>query len=229
MNYFSLFKPSDTLLMQRFKESLDPRRAECYLFGESGPRLTELVRQGAEDHGYRFDEAMDKGQGTIEQVMGQRVHKSLKQVQAYLLEEGVFVDEPVSLDPNDYRPFDMANYLKPVAEGGQGGFPIREYWIGNESGDGTINPGIDAYGVQVTDVNGVPVATRVGFPRFNPFLDTEYISDRPGENGNLIWADDFGFRIPAADVKAGAKAKRFQGFMAPGPNGAWGFKAADPV
>ena len=181
LNYPSIANSGNPPLVAAYLESLHPRRAELFLFisgarNEGRPGRDQLARGCIED-GIAIDEQIDVNGWGIETVMLKRKQAHTTKVQAFEMPD-VFIT-PISTDPADFKRFDYAGFLR------QGGLPMRELWIGNRRADGAFDVGYDATAMKI---NGT------GNPRQNPGQLTLYLSDVPGENGALLYADDFGFR-----------------------------------
>jgi len=198
MNYPSLHKPQGTALYNAWAESLHPRIAEIMLIqstADANNRVLRLCEQCVLD-GIPVDEVLVLGRhDSIEVTMKARLAKGNK-VYGWKLPQ-VPENEilPISLNPADYKPFDLAAY---IAGGGKG---PRELWIEDPTQSGPLfSPGISATSYGKLIQMGMPPN---GNPLQNWNQQTEYERDQPGFNGALVRTDSvYGFRIPFGE-KAG--------------------------
>jgi hypothetical protein len=193
MNYPSLHKIGPQFaLYNAWAESLHPRVAEIMLIQSTHDANNRVLKlcEAAKDDGIVVDEEIVLGRHkSVDVAMKERVAKHAK-VYGYKLPE-VPENEvlPISTDPADYKPFDLAGH---IAGGGKG---PRELWIEDPTQSGPLfSPGIDSTSYGKLIQMGM---TPNGNPLQNYNQQTEYERDEQGFNGALVRTDSvFGFRVP---------------------------------
>lgn len=203
--YPHLYSAEKSPLTNAWLQAQEPRIAEIMAISSTADahdRVNELVEACVRD-GIKVDEALVRGHEDVDIVMAKRV-KGKKKIYAFHLEE---IDEnlilPISTNPEDFAPFDYAEYLA------AGGKPRRQLWIQDITRtDGTFAPATEATAYPQRILDGQP-PTGAARQAYN--IPSEYVNDTPGMNGAIVRTEAvYGFRIlPGKVAGPGESERRF--------------------